>query len=431
MSEAEKTWVIGIADDLETTRRAVESPAPMRPMARPMVRPIMRRSTVSHRSKHAVKARSGNRLHYAFLVALTYLLGPFALMLTERGRRSRMLCFYGAVAGLSGIALMVWRADLLANVQTGWGVTMLVMGTALIILAWFSIWARALLLTGQSDSVLQRVKRENFPLWLKKPWVLGGLGFLVPGLGLLLVGRIRRAVAVLWFCQLGVVAGLVLFHASWIWQANKTWKIGAISSNLLEVTFLLAGVGMLLGILGWIVQALEGSRQASSRGAGSVRPRGDRYAIALAASLAVFVLATDSVDIARKLDIQSSLLKESGCRVIPLYLSLAAHRCDPSQSRYAIQAMDLYAELGREDQAGHLRARLNENLGSYVELVRLENSSGEASEEILYTLVDPVSDPAPVPDESVRTQNQSQSEPAVEWTAQATYFGTMMIPDPQ
>ena len=189
MSDSNKTWVIGITDDLELRRSGEEPPTPTRPMIRPVSRPLPTRAIARPQPRPVVNARPARQLHYALLVALTYLLGPFALVLTERGRRGRAWLIAGTVAGLAGIALTVWRVGILARVEASWTAVVLGGITSAVLMIGFSAWARALLLTRDPDASARKTRRQAFPTWLRKPAVLGGLGFVVPGLGLLLAGR--------------------------------------------------------------------------------------------------------------------------------------------------------------------------------------------------------------------------------------------------
>ena len=146
------------------------------------------------------------------------------------------------------------------------------------------------------------------------------------------------------------------------------------------------------------------------------------------------VTTADPGTLAERLDHRAGQLMDSGYHVIPLQLSLAAHRCDPSHSRYAIQAMGLYTELGRTDQAEELRNRLDSNLGPFVELVRLENPNQERFSEVLYAQASPVVEPASAAVESQETPVapvEAQPEPAVDQIVQAVFFGTMMMPEPE
>jgi hypothetical protein len=447
MSENEKTWVIGITDDLVTKKPIAESPTTTRPAVRPTVRATASRPAVRVQPKAPVPAPARRRLHFALELALTYLLGPFALLLTDRGRQGRGWVAAGIASGLAGIGMVVWRDRILLAVDVGWAIVLLMITTALVALLWFSAWSRALMMTGEPDMTRRRLRREQIPSWLKKPWSLGAVSFLVPGLGLLLTGRLRRAAIVLWLGQLGIVAGLTLYHSPWAWQVNKNSALGAIDSNLLEGSFLLAGAILIASIAGWIVQALEGSRQALLTRSGSTRARGDWYALALVGSLAAMALVNDPAPIAQNLDEQAGRLHQSGCKVIPLALTLAAHHCDPAQSRYPIQAMGLYEELGRPDRAAAMRVRLDRNLGPFVNLVMGESPALPASQEVFFAQNTLEPEQVPVLQDAVLAVAESAdpdpavldpaiSDPVVsapdsDKIAPAAFFGTMVIPDPQ
>lgn len=440
MAENEKTWVIGITDDLVTKKPTAEPPAATRPPFRSPARATVSRPTVRVQPKPPVKAQAHRRMHFALVLALTYLLGPFALLLTSGGRQARGWLVAGLGSGLAGIGMVVWRGRILSAVDVGWALVLLAAAVSLVSLLWFSAWARALTMTWEPDAAIRRERSERLPQWLKRPLTSGALGFLVPGLGLLLAGRVRRAAIVLWLGQLPVLAGVALMLSPWAWNVNRNSALGAIDPSLLESLFLVAAAALVLAIIGWIAQALEGGRQALRIRGVMPAGRGDRYALALVASLVIVAVVYDPAPLAQSLDEHAGQLRESGLKVIPLAFTLAAHRCDPAQSRYAIQAMGLYEELGRFDRAEALRADLDRNLVPFVNLVLRERPMRDAEHEFIYVRSEPVKGAAAVPEVVDATLQGTPMEsppeptganPGLEAISPAALFGTMMVPDPK
>lgn len=449
MTESTKTWVIGITDDLEAGKPvaeqpAVARPAPPRPVARKGQRPAPRPEP-----KPVRRARPLPRMHFALLLALTYLLGPAALLLTDRGRGNRTWLFVGLVSMLAGAALGFGHDRILAAVGAGWAVTGLAGIVTVVVFAGFSAWSRALYLVGDVDSAVQKSRRESLPRWARQAWFAGALGLVAPGAGLVLSGRARQGALTLWSCLWAALAGLTLWHAPWLWRNVASGGGATTASDRLEIYFLAAVLVAVLGVLGWVAQALESGRSSLQRRGVVGSEHGDRYALALLGALAVFAITVDTADIAQRLDHQVVRLRDQGCRVAPLSLALAAQRLDPSQSRYSIQAMDLYTELGREEQAEKVRGRLDRNLGSFVELMMAEGSV-PAADGIHYATganrrsqaspTDPsVTEPGGIAAIAGTTvtppKSESESMPAdvtaPAWAAPTAYFGTMMTPDPK
>ena len=142
---------------------------------------------------------------------------------------------------------------------------------------------------------------------------------------------------------------------------------------ILETIFMLAAGILMVGLIGWIAQALEGARQMMGEPGIRHRMRGDWYAAALLFTLVGMALVWDPSAMAGHLDGGSIVLREKGFRLIPLKLSQSAHRLDPAPSQYAIQAMELCEELGRIQEAARWRSELDGNLASYLALVQSEN----------------------------------------------------------
>ena len=351
MSGSEKIWVI----DVE------EGPDPSLPgKAQSGTQRSHQKSSTSRDKPRR------ERKYFVTLLGLTYLLGPLALLLTPQGRRNRIWLAAALGSGLAGL-VMLWRwQDILSRIESGSPILFWSVVTSLVILTGFTTWARAIYLTGENaDRPAQR-----WPRWLMKPWAIGGLGFLVPGLGLLLAGCRKRAVAVLWLYWPAVLSVLLLAHATWMWDWQRNSGVQTVSANTIEYIMMIAAMVAFLGVLGWIAQALDGARQVSSQYSAWVRPRSDWYAAALMGAIVVLAVVSEPASIAKRLDRLGGSLRREGYQVIPLCLTLTANRLDPSRPVYVMQAIELYDELGKSEAAARLQDELNEDMQPYLMMLR-------------------------------------------------------------
>lgn len=466
MTEHDKTWVIGITDDLgiqnpdqeqrTPTRRHVpletrlEPPAAPHPAPRPAPRPAARPAPELPRSR---------RLQYATLVLLTYLLGPFALLLTTAGRRDRVAVIAGCAAAIGAVAMGFYRGRLLASVGAGWAAVGLGLLVAALVLVAFSAWARALQVTRAPDQATRLRDAQTLPHWLRRPWVMGALSLIGPGAGMLLAGRTWRAATVLWSAFAAVLATVTLVEASWWWGIAHGESPGLLRPAHVELMFVGAGIVLALSFVGWIAQALEGVRQGLLAAGRSGSGRGDRAALALGFALLAMFIAVSPARIASELDYRADRLQLDGYRIIPLGLTLGAQRLDPARPAYAVQASRLYAELGMTDQAvrtiEHLRAEVEPVLAA-LELPATgpEPAATPRATPLDRPAIQPPTmlaaqtEPAPAPADSApaapsdsildqleiagdQAEAEPQAEPEVVRTLQSALMGSMAPPDPQ
>jgi hypothetical protein len=337
---------------------------PVRPTPPPApVEPIKRRV------KAAVPAKP--KLHFALLLTLTYLLGPLAIVLTSRGRQEKYMVLAGGFSVAVTVALVlarfggVVRADRPASAWLWLALTI----TAAI--CGFSAWARALSHVGREG-----VPHVNkLPHWLRRGSAISALGLVAPGSGLLLSGCGRRAATTLWLLWPAAAALVVLFNAMGLWRHHLASGWLAATGPALEFTFMIAAGIAAISFLGYIAQALEGMRQVVVEPGLKTRVKGDYYAVAVVAAVVVLAVVANPAQMAHQISVGGDVLREEGFQSIPLQLSLTASRLDPARPEYTLQAMELYAELGRAEKADELRAELDRNLGSYVAMVQKETVS--------------------------------------------------------
>ena len=133
-------------------------------------------------------------VHSAILLVAAYVLGPLGLVMTARGRRSGFWTAFGAsTAVLATVLGAAWWA-VATRGESAALLPLLTMGTALCVLAAFTVWARSLHLLLTS----QRYPAKPWPAWVKNPWLVGPLGLLAPGVAWIFARRMRRAVVTAW-----------------------------------------------------------------------------------------------------------------------------------------------------------------------------------------------------------------------------------------
>ena len=367
MSENEKIYVIDLGEELEMSAPSPEPRSTARASVKPQLANPMPVPSLHTNIKATRAPKKLGPVQVALFVGLAYLLGPFALLMTHKGRENSKWLAAGLISGVAGIALLLWGPSVKTQLGGGWSLLLLAVAVSLVVLTWFTTWSRAVYFAG----TLCRRNAHQLPEWIDRPWSVGSMGFMIPGMGLLVAGCPRKAASVIMAAGPIFLAGLLLLNANWIWDLHMTTGWNPISSSGLESIFMLAGVTIFVALLGWATQALEGIRQVNRHKQGN-RNRGDWYAVALLATAATMVVVANPTQMASQLDRQGELLREDGYQVIPLYMTLTANRLDPSQSQYAVKAMDLYSELGQTEAAAKLRNKLDQSLDTYVQLVMNE-----------------------------------------------------------
>jgi len=307
------------------------------------------------RSRPGPERHGHVRASSATSVILSYILGPLAMFTTPVGRRSRL---WAPLAGISAALIIVlllgWGSILSRFGERGFVILPLMLAASVSMLAGFTVWARAVYLIGRYRPVLAR----DIPEPLKKPALIGMLGFLVPGLGLILTGHHRRAAIAAWLSGLLAVSVFVLSRAAWLWSWNRGAGSEALEGTTLEHLFIDMGIAGIVGAIAWIVQALDGSRLARRKYGQNGRHSSGGAAFALLAALALFALLFQPASVAETFDDLALSAEYEGFRLLPLHAELAAMRLDPSRPAFAVRAADLYDELGCGENARIIRHEL-------------------------------------------------------------------------
>lgn len=355
MRNEEKLHVVGAGDVLDTSRLS------WKPAAAPV-------TPLNVRAPYAPPERTRSVLpsppmHYALLLALTWLCGPAALLLTPAGRRHRG---WATVAVASTIAVATILVVSYARFVPVTGLATPLAWGALATLATvggFTAWARAVYLASAALPPLHRL-----PSILRSRAAVCVLGLLAPGCGLLASGSRLRAGIWLWLLWPSALGAAVLSSAPGMWRHLTATMPDGAATDTFEYTLLLAAAAVAAGLLIWIVQALEGARRLAPVPALG-RGRGDWFAVALGVSCAALAVAGHPERVARDLGDAAWVLRADGLTVIPLQLSLAAARLDPSCAEYAVQAIALHEARGEHEPAQALRTRLDQGLATYVALL--------------------------------------------------------------
>jgi hypothetical protein len=181
-------------------------------------------------------------------------------------------------------------------------------------------------------------------------------------------------------CGLMFLSIFILSQSVWMWELNRGIIEGAIPIVTLEYIYLVLGVLGSIGILAWIVQALDGARLAVPVAERAKRPRSDMFAFALLVTIVAYSVLFNPVMIAGYADRFAETAQQEGFRVVPLYAARAAMWLDPSQPSYSVRAIGLYDALGKKQDASVLRNELYERWksceGEFVRHGLISRSSG-------------------------------------------------------
>jgi hypothetical protein len=166
----------------------------------------------------------------------------------------------------------------------------------------------------------------------------------------------------MWMLGPVTVSITALSASPWIWSLSQSQSSPGIPGHLLEVSFLAAAGMIVLGALGWIVQALDGVRLGSrlleepkKKSVGNERTnRRDMFGLALAGVVVAFALTFSPIPAAQEFDDRAMSLNTAGLQIIPLCMTWTAMKLDPSQPVYAAHAAQMYASLGNEEAAARL-----------------------------------------------------------------------------
>jgi hypothetical protein len=204
---------------------------------------------------------------------------------------------------------------------------------------------------------------------MRRPWAVGVLGALVPGLGLLIAGYPKRAALTLGIVGPMAAAAVILLNWRWLWERNQFAASSGISGTALEITFLAAAGIVVVMLLIWIVQFLDGVRRVSTS-----RSRGfaDAIGFALLVSIILFLTTFQPTPLAQNLYAAAASFQDDGFLVIPLALCETATRLDPASPAYLARAAELNEALGMKIQASAKREIIDRRAREYLEVADVD-----------------------------------------------------------
>lgn len=289
-----------------------------------------------------------------------YLLGPVTVSRWVTGPRGAAWAAAGALLVITAFLLALFHSRFdawLGNSSDGVLAWFLIV--PLLVAATGTVWARSVTAAGRRcPATLSRL-----PRLLRSAVALAVLGALIPGLGLMLTGRVKRAG---WAFALIIPAGVtvaVLLRWQWLWDVSRSTINPGLSGAALEVVLLSTVSIAALSALAWIVQALDGARRA---GHSPSHVFADAAGATLIVSLIVFTAAFRPVTVARNLNASALPMRHANYRLIPLAVTETASWLDPANPVYIADAAELYRALGNREKAREKREILEQRAAAYT-----------------------------------------------------------------
>ena len=285
-----------------------------------------------------------------------FALGPFSLLLATPSAR-RIPRWRPSVAGgaglLAGLAAWIW---FLPPAALGGGDRLLlaqVLAVALAAAVWLAAWCLGLVAASRRCPEGPLSRRGH-----QRPLLAGLAGLAAPGLGLLLAGRRWRCVLSVILVGAGGVAALLHSRAATWWTTHRTATASTIDDLQLESFFLSLVAILAVGILAWLVSALEGGRLAAGPRVVRAVSGADRVPAALLIALVALTIWFRPLDAAHGLDRLTSTLVADGLRLAPLWTARAASSLAPGEPRLEMRVAERQAALGRHEVATAIREDL-------------------------------------------------------------------------
>jgi len=306
----------------------------------------------------------GRAMSPGWILALTYLFGPFAPTVLRQGKNNLPWMLLAGLAFVTWAGVLWhWPALRLALESGRMALVPWMLGLAVATGVCLVAWCRALFLTANDH----RFFPEALPAWVRRSNFCAILGLALPSFGYVVAGHARRAAIVQWVTGSAVLPWLVLGHAAWIWQCNRNAGRAAVPDIAVEVVVLSATVMAVIGGLAWIAAGLDGARLQALRAGERSGVHGDRVALALLVSLLLALLCLRPARMANDLDRFAMALQHDGYRLVPTCLELGAMRLDRAEPRYAMACAELLDTMGKHESARALRDDLRRRWETYAE----------------------------------------------------------------
>lgn len=333
----------------------------------------------------------------ALLLAVAYALGPLSLLASRSARRSRVWRTAPALAvGVVGAAVAVVLKAPTALGPGDRAVLAQMIAGATACAVWLSAWSAGLVLSS---------RRCGEGPWSRpgerRPVAAGLLGFVAPGLGLLLGGHGIRAAVTVVLVGAAVAAGLGVTSVPQWWSWHHQHPGGPLTDLQLESVFVGLVAMVLLGGVVWLFSALEGARLATGPRVVRRISGADRVPAALLAALVALGLFFRPTGVAFELDHATRDLVADGFRLAPLWTARAAAALAPAEPVYALRLAERHEALGHTDRADAIRDQVTARWRRYARFHGDEASAavtGAAAEAMrLSWWTATVSVPVPLP----------------------------------
>jgi hypothetical protein len=280
-------------------------------------------------------------------------------MLSAEGTRRIVWALLGPGAICAGVLLCIFGSALRASLDyVPYGDLVWVVLQTVVVTSIVGTWAAAI----SSARQVRPIRTSPRASWVLNAPAATFAGLLVPGLGLMMAGK--RKLAAVAFGTLAPLVSAALLLGQWRWVIGHSHSPvpAALSGHAGEIALAVAFVVLVLSLLAWIVQALDGARRASW---GRISRPG-AVSFALVVSLAVFAATFRTRTVARNLDWTASALHAEGLQLLPWGLYEVAARLDPRAPRYQVRAAELAAGLGMDGVAAARWARLEAESAEWI-----------------------------------------------------------------
>ncbi len=369
MANDDRIYVIEPDD---TDPGLIQQVVPLGDAIRPPAPPPAPRAPRAPHAATATASRGQPPAHPLRLLVGAYALGPLAPLAVGhpgRGRRGLVVSAWVIMGLATGVFAVAPRAlgadDRAAVVQAAAAAVALVVG--------LTAWTVGLTLAD---------RRCRAGSWSRpaghRPAVAALLGLLAPGLGFYLGGRTARAIATLVAVVPGLAAGALLQRAPrwWSWRAGDAYRL--ISDRQLEAGLLGLVVLAALGVLVWLVSAIEAARLAAGSGALRRTEAANRAPAALLLALVAMAVFFRPANLAGELDRLTGRLEDAELRLAPLMTAEAAVCLAPGEPVYQCRLAEVQADLGHHAAAARIRSRLVARWAAVAALAKAPGSAGRA-----------------------------------------------------
>jgi hypothetical protein len=166
---------------------------------------------------------------------------------------------------------------------------------------------------------------------------------------------------------LGATAGLSLWRVVDWWSWHRSGPASVFTDLQLEQAFLVL-VGLAgLGVLAWLVSALEAGRLAAGPRVVRTMAGADRIPAALLIALVALGFWFRPLDLSQELDRITGTLADNGLRLAPLWTARAAALLAPADPVLELRVAEREAAMGHVREAAAIREKLHGRWQRFVQ----------------------------------------------------------------